>query len=77
MTRPPTPAGLALLTAGIQPKDLAEDLGVTPQAVSYQLAGKTATTSPALLEAIKRRGGRQLASAVATLIEKSRGRRTA
>ena len=76
MSRPPTPAALALLGAGIQPKTLAEELGITPQAVSYHLAGKTAVTSEELLEEIERRGGVVLADKVAQLIRKSRdGRR--
>ena len=57
MTRPPTPAALALLEAGIQPKTLAEGLGITPQAVSYHLAGKTAVTSAELLEEIAQSTG--------------------
>lgn len=72
MSRPPTPAALALLEAGIQPKALAEELGVSPQAVSFHLAGKTTVTSPELLEAIGRRGGGKLATRVRKLIEKTR-----
>lgn len=77
MTRPPTPAALALLEAGIQPKTLAEGLGITPQAVSYHLAGKTAVTSAELLEEIERRGGERLAAKVARLIRKTRAGRKA
>ena len=77
MSRPPTPAALALLGAGIQPKTLAEELGITPQAVSYQLAGKTAVTSEQLLEEIERRGGERLAAKVARLIRKTRAGRAA
>lgn len=75
MSRPPTPAALALLEAGIQPKTLAEGLGITPQAVSYHLAGKTAVTSEELLEEIERRGGQCLAAKVARLIRKTRAGR--
>lgn len=77
MSRPPTPAALALLEAGIQPKTLAEGLGITPQAVSYHLAGKTAVTSEELLEEIERRGGQRLAAKVARLIRKTRAGRQA
>lgn len=72
MSRTPTPAALELLTAGLQPKTLAEDLGISPQAVSFQLAGKSANTSPDLLEAIRARAGADLAITVAAKIEQSR-----
>lgn len=72
MSRTPTPAGLELLGAGLQPKTLAEDLGISPQAVSFQLAGKSARTSDDLLQAITDRAGRQVAQRVAKKIEESR-----
>lgn len=77
MSRTPTPAGLELLRAGLQPKTLAADLGLSPQAVSFQLAGKSARTSDALLQAITDRAGRQVAERVAKRIEESRRAREA
>lgn len=74
MSRIPGPAVLALLGAGITPKSLADTLGVTPQAVSFQLAGKSAVTSPELLDAIKARGGPELADTIAELIAGERER---
>lgn len=73
--RTPTAAAIALMREGITGKELAEALGVSPQAVSYQLAGKTATTSPGLLEAIRTRGSKKLAREVAELIETAREKR--
>lgn len=75
--RTPAPATLVLLREGIMGKDLADDLGLTPQAVSYQLAGKTAATSPELLEAIAARATPALADEIATLIDTTREKRTA
>lgn len=73
MSNTPTPAGLILMQAGLSGRELAEALGVTPQAVSYQLAGKTsdAATHP-LLELIEERAGYAVASAVAEAIDRAR-----
>ena len=68
----PAPAVLALQRAGIAPSQLAEALGVSRQAVSFQLTGKAATTSPGLLTTIATLGGGELAAQVAALIERTR-----
>lgn len=77
MSNTPTPAALRLIIEGITGVELARALHVTPQAVSSQLAGKTAETSSELLDAITERGGPELAAEVAELIEAERLRRTA
>lgn len=50
--RTPNPATLVLLQAGISVTRLAARLGVTPQAVSFQLAGRAAQTSAELLDVV-------------------------
>lgn len=68
-------AALALARRGITGQSLANDLGLTRAAVSFQLTGKAAKTSPALLDAIAARGGEELAQTVDRLIEEERRRR--
>lgn len=51
--RQPSPAVLILLQAGITGRQLAGELDLTPQAVSWQLAGRAAETSEDLLDAIE------------------------
>lgn len=70
-----TPAALALLGAGITGAQLARDLRLTPQAISFQLAGKAAETSPELLARIAQLGGDGLASSVKDLIDQARDAR--
>lgn len=74
MRAAPSPATLALMREGIAGKDLAQDLGISPQAISQQLAGQT-RSSPELIDAIKARGTKALAREVATLIEATREKR--
>lgn len=71
-----SPAVLTLLGAGIKPAILARELGVSRQAVSYQLTGQTAETSPRLLNRIAELGGRQLAETVAAQVDAEREKRT-
>lgn len=75
--RTPAPATLVLLGAGINPKTIADDLEVTPQAISFHLAGKSAVTSYAMIEAIYDRAGPDVANRVFALIEASRKSRRA
>lgn len=65
----PSPAALILLQHNITGAQLARTLGVTRQAVSLQLAGGTAETSTALLQAIADAGGPELAEKVARSID--------
>lgn len=79
MSRTPTArAGLLLALEGIRGVDLAADLDVTPQAISFHLAGRSANTPADLLDAIARRGGPDLARQIAEAIdtERHRHRRT-
>lgn len=73
-TRPPR-ASLLLALAGVTGAQLARVLGVSRQAVSLQLTGGTASTSPELLEAIEDLGGPELAGQVAQAIDAERARR--
>lgn len=75
MSRTPTArAGLLLALEGIRGVDLAADLDVTPQAISFHLAGRSATTPDELLDAIARRGGPELARRIADAIDTERHR---
>ncbi len=63
-----SPAALALMAEGVTLTELAEDLDVTRQAVSLQLAGKRAgALRPQLESAIAKRIGATKASAVIDL----------
>lgn len=77
MTRTPSRAALKLLEHGYTSRKLADELGVTPQAVSFQLTGQAAETSPRLLELLHRRLGDTLAGEVLDLINAERERRAA
>lgn len=73
--RTPTPAALILLSAGLSPKRIAEELGVTPQAVSFQLAGRAAETSSDLIAAVAALTDEKTAGQVARAITRSRKER--
>lgn len=70
-----SPAAVELTRHGITGQQLADDLGVTRAAVSFQLCGLAATTSEELLAAIVARGGEKLARRVDGLIRVERRRR--
>lgn len=72
----PNPAALRLLQAGISGAELARRLGVSRQAVSFQLGGHTAATSSELLEAIAELGDADLALEVRDLIDTARAERS-
>lgn len=68
-------ASMELALKGITGQQLADDLGVTRAAVSFQLSGRAATTSEKLLDAIRERGGEVLAARVKVMIAVDRGDR--
>ncbi len=70
-----SPAAIELARCGITGQSLADELGLTRAAVSYQLCGKAAKTSPALINAIAARGGEELARTVKMLIDFERNMR--
>lgn len=72
----PGVAALYLLQNGVTGAELARKLGVTRQAVSLQLAGGTASTSPELLEAIEELAGEEAARVVGLIVERERKART-
>lgn len=75
MSNTPTPAALILLQKGISGRELAARLDVTPQAISFQLAGKAAATSPDLLEAVAELADEATARELAEAIDRARAKR--
>lgn len=70
-----SPAAIELARCGITGQSLADELGLTRAAVSYQLCGLSAATSPALLDAIEARVGRARTLDIDRLIDEERARR--
>lgn len=70
-----SPAAIELARCGITGQSLADELGLTRAAVSFQLVGRSAATSPRLLEAVAARGGEDLARTVDMLIRNERNLR--